>query len=114
MAGLYLDRGARAFRIGIVSIDKGELVGKLDHPAAFGFITFSADGRALTYGDVKAGVGNIWVQPIDGGPAQPVTNFASGWIFGFALSHDGRQLAVARGTVTSDVVLVSNLAVSAR
>ena len=52
---------------------------------------------------------NLWNQPIDGGAPKPVTNFTSEQIFSFAWSADGKRLAIARGTVTNDVVLVSNL-----
>jgi hypothetical protein len=38
-----------------------------------------------------------------------LTNFTSDQIFGFGWSTDGKRLAIARGTVTNDVVLVSNL-----
>ncbi len=112
LAGSFLDREARGFRVGLVSIESGELVNKFaDFP--FG-VAFTADGRGLTFIDVKNGVGNLWSRPLDGGPPKPVTSFASGSIFGFAWSRDGRQLAVAHGTVTNDAVLVSNLASSTR
>jgi serine/threonine protein kinase len=99
-------------RTDIFSLESGELVNKFaDFP--FG-VAFTADGRGLTFADVKNGVGNLWSRPLDGGPPKPVTSFASGSIFGFAWSRDGRQLAVAHGTVTNDAVLVSNLASSTR
>ena len=34
--------------------------------------------------------------------------FTSGRIFGFSWSRDGKQLFVAKGSETSDVVLISN------
>ena len=40
-------------------------------------------------------------------PAHRVTHFTDGTIRSFAWSRDGKQLAVARGTQTSDVVLIS-------
>lgn len=107
LAGSFLNREARGFRLGLVSVDSGEMVKKFDHgPFTSGF---TPDGRTLTYGDTRNGVWNVWNQPIDGGAPKLVTSFASGSIFGFAWSRDGRQLAVARGTVTNDAVLISNL-----
>jgi len=37
-----------------------------------------------------------------------VTNFKADLTFSFAWSRDGKQLALARGTVNKDVVLISN------
>jgi hypothetical protein len=38
-----------------------------------------------------------------------ITNFTSDQIFSFGWSTGGKRLAIARGAVTNDVVLVSNL-----
>ena len=64
------------------------------------------DGKALAYVDTRNGVSNIWSLPIDGSPPRQLTNFKSDLIFRFALSPDGRQLVLARGTQTRDVVLI--------
>jgi len=37
-----------------------------------------------------------------------LTDFKSDRIFSFAWSRDGKQLALARGTLTNDVILISN------
>jgi len=72
-------------------------------------IQWTPDGRALAYRDTRDGVSNIWRLPIDGGPATQLTDFKSEIIFHFAWSHDGKQLALARGSVSSDVVLIRDL-----
>ena len=64
------------------------------------------DGKALAYVDTRNGVSNIWSFPIDGSPPRQLTNFKSDLIFRFALSPDGRQLVMARGSQTRDVVLI--------
>jgi len=69
---------------------------------------WSPDGRALDYLLTRGGVTNIWRQPITGGPPKQITNFTSGLIFAFAWSRDGKQLVMARGSRTSDIVLISN------
>jgi Tol biopolymer transport system component len=107
LAGSFLDREARGFRIGIVAVGSGELVKRFDH--LFYMLAWTRDGRAVTYADVKDGVWNLWNQPIDGGPPKAMTNFTSDQIFSFGWSTDGKRLAIARGTVTNDVLLVSNL-----
>jgi len=51
----------------------------------------------------------IWQHNLAGGAPKQITNFESGQIFDFAWSHDGKQLAMTRGSENSDVTLISNL-----
>jgi serine/threonine protein kinase/Tol biopolymer transport system component len=71
-------------------------------------LRWTGNGRAIVYGVTQGGVTNLWAQALDGSPPQPLTNFTSDRIFSFDISRDGRQITLARGTVTSDVVLISN------
>jgi Tol biopolymer transport system component len=70
-------------------------------------VHWTPDGRALTYVDER-NVSTITSQPIDGGPPRQLVDFKPDHIFSFAWSRDGKQIAVARGSVTKDVVLISN------
>jgi Tol biopolymer transport system component len=72
-------------------------------------VKWAADGRSLLYVDTKDGLSNIWSQPLHGGPPKQLTNFRTDQIFAFDLSRDGKQLAIARGTSPSDVVLITKL-----
>ena len=69
-------------------------------------LSFTPDGKSLTYVIREKGVDNIFVQPIDGSPGRQITNFTSDSINNFAWSHDGKTLAVVRVHNTSDVVLL--------
>jgi Tol biopolymer transport system component len=51
---------------------------------------------------------NIWSQPIDGSSPKQLTGFKDGQIFRFNWSRDGKQLALARGKASHDVVLISD------
>lgn len=66
------------------------------------------DSSGFLFSDTKDGVGNIWVQPIDGGQPRQLTAFTTGVIFSYDVSADGRTLVMARGEPTSDAVLISN------
>ncbi|MGO9272988.1 MAG: protein kinase domain-containing protein [Terriglobia bacterium] len=68
---------------------------------------WSPDGTAISFVNSVNGVGNIWEQPVEGGPPKPVTHFASDKIFYFDWSRDGR-LALSRGTEPTDAVLIKN------
>ena len=78
------------------------------------FIGFLPDGKALAYAVVENGVGNIWVQPLDGSPGHWLTNFTSDQISAFQISPDGKILTVARRHVVSDVVLLRETSVASR
>jgi Tol biopolymer transport system component len=67
---------------------------------------FTPDGKAFAYVATQDGVSNLWVQPLDGGPAKPMTFFKSDRIDDFAFSHDGKKLALLRGRTNRDVVLI--------
>jgi Tol biopolymer transport system component len=72
-------------------------------------IRWSPNGRELTYVVTRAGVANIWSQPIDGGPARQLTDFKTGGIGYFDWSRDGKQLAITRFSFSSDIVLISDV-----
>jgi eukaryotic-like serine/threonine-protein kinase len=94
------------FVIAIIPIEGGTPVKTLDLPTPT--VRWTSDGRALTYIDTQGSASNIWSQPIAGGPPRQLTDWKSDRIFNFAWSRDGKQLALARGVVTNDVVLISD------
>jgi Tol biopolymer transport system component len=61
----------------------------------------------VLYIDTRDGVSNIWSQPLDGGSPKRITDFKTDRIFSFDWSKDGKQLALSRGTQTSDVVFLT-------
>ena len=71
-------------------------------------LAWSPDQKGIDYLLTRKGATNVWEQPIAGGPPHPITNFTSGRIFNFSWSRDGKQLLLAKGEDTSDVVLISN------
>jgi Tol biopolymer transport system component len=81
---------------------------QFDSPASASAARWAPAGDAVEYALTRNGVTNIWRQKLSGGPPKQITNFESGQIFDFEWSHDGRQLALTRGSESSDVVLISN------
>ena len=76
--------------------------------ASYESIHWMPDGQALAYIDPKS-ASNILVQPLNGGAAPQFTHFSDGRrIVDFAWSHDGKQLAMARGDLKSDVILIGS------
>ena len=120
IAYLFIDEQARPqrSRIGVIASDGGSTTAVFDFPEFFGTIgpgfyqqkiRWTVDGRALTYIDTQGGVSNIWIQPLDGGPRKQLTDFKSDLIFYYDWSPDGKKLALARGSKTSDVVLIRDI-----
>ena len=81
---------------------------QFDWPPSASDPRWAPGGDAVEYVLTKNGVSNIWQQKLTGGPPKQITNFESGLIFDFEWSPDGGQLALTRGTLRSDVVLISN------
>ena len=71
-------------------------------------LAWTPDGRAVAFVDNRDGVGNLWAQPIAGGAPVKLTHFTAEHIWYFAFSRDGKQIAIARGTSTTDAVLITN------
>jgi eukaryotic-like serine/threonine-protein kinase len=69
-------------------------------------VVFTPDGKNVAYRVVDNGTDNIWMQPVDGSKGHQVTNFTTDHIRSFAWSPDGKTLAVVRGHLVSDVVLL--------
>jgi eukaryotic-like serine/threonine-protein kinase len=69
---------------------------------------WSPDSRAIEFVDTRAGVSNIWALAVDTGVTSQVTHFSDGNIFDFAWSVDGAELAVSRGSQSSDAVLITD------
>jgi eukaryotic-like serine/threonine-protein kinase len=69
-------------------------------------VFFAPDGKNVAYRVIDKGTDNIWMQPVDGSKGHPVTEFTTDHIRGFGWSPDGKTLAVVRGHLVSDVVLL--------
>ncbi|HTH51046.1 MAG TPA: hypothetical protein VL501_03885, partial [Pyrinomonadaceae bacterium] len=109
VAYFYKDDQSSPWRIGISPIDGGPPTRSFDLPPSFERpLRWTGDGRGLAYIDTRNGVSNIVVQPLSGGPPKPLTDFKSDSILWFDISRDGKRLALAKGRVTNDVVLMSD------
>jgi Tol biopolymer transport system component len=104
----YQDEANGQFKIAIIPFEGGpptrvfDLVGRPNRD-----LQWTPDGRAIAYIVTSNSVSNIWAQPLAGGEPKPLTDFKDQRIFNFAWSRDGKQLALSRGVVNSDVVLIT-------
>jgi serine/threonine protein kinase len=77
-------------------------------PFAGNYLAWAPDGKAIDYAVTAAGVGNLWRQPVRGGPAERLTDFETGLLFQFAWSGPRKQILFARGETHKDIVLLNS------
>ncbi|HKY43214.1 MAG TPA: protein kinase [Pyrinomonadaceae bacterium] len=111
LAGAQIAPGTTAWQIAIIPVDGSAAVKWIVQPAHINLgssLSWSPDSRAVFAKSDQGGVGNIWSFPIDGSTPKPVTSFTSNSISNFAISRDGKRLAVSRGYSNLDVVLIKD------
>jgi Tol biopolymer transport system component len=100
---------ATGTNLAVISVGGGTPLQTFKVPSDVSTLRWSRDGQTLQYLLTRSGITNLWEQPLAGGEAQQFTKFTSGRIFDFDWSTDGKQLLLARGDRSSDVVLLSHL-----
>jgi serine/threonine protein kinase/Tol biopolymer transport system component len=90
----------------VIPVDGGEPLYRFDLPAGAAALRWAPVEKALDYSLTRGGVSNIWRLSLAGGQAKQITSFDSQRIYSFDWSRDGKQLAVARGTTSQDVILI--------
>ena len=69
---------------------------------------WTPDGEALIFRDSESFVGNLWKQPLAGGPPIQLTNFKTDLIFNYSLMRNSPRLILSRGLTLSNVVLIKD------
>jgi serine/threonine protein kinase len=111
IACTYLNEQSNSDVVAIIPFAGGQPTKINDIPPTVNLLVpvrWTTDGRALSYVDTRVGVSNIWSISFEGGQPKQLTDFKAEQIFWFDWSRDGHQLACARGTVTNNVVLISD------
>jgi Tol biopolymer transport system component len=100
--------GSQPSQLKVIAFDGGTVMNQFDWPTSAWRPRWAPRGGAIDYILTRNGVSNIWQQSLSGGSPKQVTHFDSGEIFDFEWSRDGSQLALTRGSESSDVILMSN------
>ena len=104
----YMESGR--WKVAVIPFDGGKPIktfASFTHPNWLPF-HWTPDGHSLAYIDQRI-PSSIWSVPVfTDGPPKLLLDFKAGRIFDFAWTHGGSQLAVSRGEMTNDVVLISD------
>ncbi|MBK7392141.1 MAG: PD40 domain-containing protein [Chloracidobacterium sp.] len=68
---------------------------------------WTPDGRSIVYIAQRGEKNNLWIQSLDGGSPKQITNFDQPAIARREYSRDGKQIAIVRGELTSNAVLIT-------
>ena len=94
--------------LGILPSDGNAEPHLFDLPMRRPMIQWSSDSTAFDYFSGAFNSSSLLRQPLAGGPPQKLLDFPDR-VFNFAWSLDGKDLAVARGHLQGDAVLITNL-----
>ncbi|HEX8888540.1 MAG TPA: protein kinase [Pyrinomonadaceae bacterium] len=95
-------------QVEVINFEDGSLVKSLSISPNASYLRWSPNGRALNYVEVNNGAANIWSLPLDGGKPTQLTNGKTDQFLKYAWSSDGQLLAIARGNITNDLVLIED------
>jgi eukaryotic-like serine/threonine-protein kinase len=99
--------GASGWRVAIYDLNTQALIEDLPGIPPGSRMQWYPDGQALNYVVTDdQGTSNIWLQPLDGAPAKPITYFQESEIFDYNWSPDTRNLLCLRGRTWSDAYLL--------
>jgi len=107
IASHYQESADAPLRIALLPFDGGAPLRFFDIPVLTRpTVRWHPSGQALSFLDQKDNSTNIWLQPLDNGQPVRVTDFDYEGIYDYSWSKDGRYLAVSRGVINRDVVII--------
>jgi serine/threonine protein kinase/Tol biopolymer transport system component len=100
--------GGHEDKLALLTLDSHDppKLSEFQHPPAGG-LHFARDGKSVIYPIRSGDTDNLWLQPLSDLPGGQISDFKSEHIGdSFGWSFDGGTLAIIRGHVDSDVVLI--------
>jgi len=98
------------WRIAIIPFEGGAPVKTFDVPPTVSVDMtpkWTPDGSGITYVDNRGGIGNLWLQPTNGGAPKQLTDFKQNGIHRREWTRDGKQVAIVRGEENSDAIMIT-------
>ncbi len=96
------------WKLGFLSRNGQKLSNDIDLPKNHkeNTVVWSNDDKSIYYIGADGGVGNIYSIDLNSEETRQVTDFSSRWVSDFAVSNDGKYMALTRRKSFSDVVLI--------
>jgi eukaryotic-like serine/threonine-protein kinase len=105
----YSGTATPGWKLAVIPVNGGRPVKEFEVPGGIAGPRWSPDGKGLQYLLTRNGTTNLWELQLAGGQPRQLTRFTSGQIFDFSWSSDHTRLLLTRGSVSSDVILLTNL-----
>ena len=98
----------KPYLFSIVDLAKGSVQTQFQSVPGIGMTVpqWNPEGHGFYLNLTRQGTANVWKMESPAGEVKQVTNFSSGLIASYVWSPDGKNLYVARGNKSSDVILV--------
>ena len=109
LAGVYRPDQASPLGIGIIDAATGKPVRVTPNyaaPSGGPNFAWTPDGQKVIFTTTERM--NLWAEPTSGGDPEKLTDYSEQWIVRFALSPDGKRMALSRGTALRDAILLRN------
>lgn len=100
-------KAAQPWKVGVMNAAGGSPFKLFDLSVYGGILSWSADSKSILF--IRGEDPNIWQQSIEGGEPRRLTNFKSERTVYFAFSPDRRRIALARGSLTTEAVLIDSI-----
>jgi Tol biopolymer transport system component len=91
----------------VIPVGGGAPLVEIDRPGA-DYWRWAPDQKSALFLKLEGDTTNLWRLPLDGKPAERMTNFKSTFIFDYALVDGGKTLVYSRGEGGDDAVLITN------
>jgi Tol biopolymer transport system component/TolB-like protein len=92
-------------KVAILSDETGKRLKSIDLAASRRLLSWTPDSKSLIY--IQKNSPDLWEQPIDGAAPRRLTNFSLEQTWNFAFSSDHRQVALSRGNINTETVLIN-------
>jgi serine/threonine protein kinase/sugar lactone lactonase YvrE len=109
LAGVYRPEQSAALAIGVVDAASGQpirVTGGYAAPSGGPNFAWTPDGQKVIFTTTERM--NLWAEPVGGGDREQLTDYSEQWIIRFAVSPDGKRMAMSRGTALRDAILLRN------
>jgi Tol biopolymer transport system component len=97
----------KRFRLGVRAIDGGPLLMDIAAETLWAYSRLALNDDGVLLNTMPGDRANVWLLPFSGAAPRRLTSFEDRQLFDFALSRDGKTLALARGPRVRDAQMIT-------